>query len=97
MVSPFGVAVIHGKHADLGRATSQFTPRFAAEFLTKHPPQGPVFNTYEWGDYLQWAGPRDLQLFVNSHAHLVPRDVWQAYMQVMPQPESRVRSPLDGL
>ena len=42
-----------------------------------------VFNTYEWGDYLQWAGPKNLQLFVNSHAHLVPREVWMAYMQVI--------------
>ena len=85
MLSPFGIAVIHGKHTDTSRAVSKFTPRFAAEYLTKHPPQGPVFNTFEWGDYLQWAGPKDLQLFVNSHAHLIPRDVWLAYMQVIEQ------------
>lgn len=85
MISPFGVAVIHGKHTDSSRALSTFTPRFAAEVLTKTPPVGQVFNTYEWGDYLQWAGPHNLQLFVNSHAHLVPRDVWLAYMQVIEQ------------
>ena len=85
MVSPFGIAVMHGKHISSDRALSSFTPRFAVEYLTKHPPQGPVFNTYEWGDYLQWAGPRDLQLFVNSHAHLIPREVWMAYMQVIEQ------------
>ena len=83
MLSPLGIASIHGKHADPARSLSKFTPRFAVEVLTKNPPQGLVFNTYEWGDYLQWAGPRDLQLFVNSHAHLVPRDVWLAYMQVV--------------
>lgn len=83
MISPFGVAVIHGKHIDPSRSLSKFTPRFAAEVLTKRPPEGLVFNTYEWGDYLQWAGPRSMQLFVNSHAHLVPRDVWLAYMQVI--------------
>ncbi len=85
MISPFGIAVIHGKHVDPSRSVSPFTPRFAAEYLTKNPPQGPVFNTYEWGDYLQWAGPKDLQLFVNSHVQLVPRDVWIAYMQVIEQ------------
>lgn len=83
MLSPFGIAVIHGKHSDSSRIVSKFTPRFAAEYLTKHPPVGSVFNTYEWGDYLQWAGPKDLQLFVNSHAHLIPRDVWLSYMQVI--------------
>ncbi len=85
MVSPFGVAVIHGRHSPAKRTLSQFTPQFAVDYLIKHPPQGPVFNTYEWGDYLQWAGPKNLQLFVNSHAHLVPRDVWLAYMQVIEQ------------
>lgn len=85
MVSPFGIAVIHGKHASAAKSLSSFTPRFAAENLAKNPPIGPVFNTYEWGDYLQWAGPRGMQLFVNSHAHLVPRDVWLAYMQVIEQ------------
>jgi hypothetical protein len=85
MISPFGIAVIHGKHSDTSRSLSSFTPRFAVEYLTKHPPQGPVFNTYEWGDYLQWAGPKGIQLFVNSHAHLIPRDVWLAYMQVIEQ------------
>jgi hypothetical protein len=85
MLSPFGIAVIHGKHTSPSRTLSKFTPTFAVEYLTSHPPQGMVFNTYEWGDYLQWAGPKDLQLFVNSHAHLIPRDVWQAYMQVIEQ------------
>lgn len=85
MVSPLGIAVIHGKHTPDSRAMSKYTPRFAAEYLTKHPPEGLVFNTYEWGDYLQWAGPKNLQLFVNSHAHLIPRDVWLAYMQVIEQ------------
>ena len=40
---------------------------------------------YEWSDYLLWAGPTDLQLLLNSHAHLIPRDVWMAYMQVIEQ------------
>lgn len=85
MISPLGIATIHGRHNDAGRTMSSFTPRFAAEYLVEHPPQGLVFNTYEWGDYLQWAGPRNLQLFVNSHAHLVPREVWKTYMQIIEQ------------
>jgi hypothetical protein len=85
MASPFGIAVIHGKHAAVSRSLSPFTPVFAAEYLNEHPPVGQVFNTYEWGDYLQWAGPKGMQLFVNSHAHLIPRDVWQSYMQIIEQ------------
>jgi hypothetical protein len=85
MLSPFGIAVIHGKHTPISKSLSAFTPVFAAEYLNEHPPVGQVFNTYEWGDYLQWAGPKGMQLFVNSHAHLIPRDVWMAYMQVIEQ------------
>lgn len=85
MLSPLGVAIVHNKHSNPRRAMSEFTPRFVAEYFKKHPPQGQVFNIYEWGDYLQWAGPRDLKLFVNSHAHLAPREVWQAYIQVVEQ------------
>ena len=85
MLSPIGIAVMHGKHSPTRLSVSKFTPLFAVEYLTEHPPEGPIFNTYEWGDYLQWAGPANLQLFVNSHAHLVPRDVWSSYMQVIEQ------------
>lgn len=46
------------------------------------PPTGLVFNTYEMGDYLMFAGPRNMKLFLNSHAHLVPEDVWDAYMNI---------------
>lgn len=80
--SPLGMAILADRQPDLCRAVSSRTPVFAAEYLRDHPPVGLVFNTYEWGDYLLWAGPRDVELFVNSHAHLIPRDVWDAYMQV---------------
>ncbi len=80
--SPLGVRLIHGKSPTFDRAVSPGTPLAAVKYLQKNKPQGQIFNTYEWGDYLQWAGPAGLKIFVNSHAHLVPRDVWQAYMQI---------------
>jgi len=80
--SPLGVRLVHGKSPKLERAVSTDTPLAAVKYLQKNKPQGQIFNTYEWGDYLQWAGPAGLKIFVNSHAHLVPRDVWQAYMQI---------------
>ncbi|MDB5384638.1 MAG: hypothetical protein JWM11_284, partial [Planctomycetaceae bacterium] len=48
----------------------------------KEPLQGQVFNSYEWGDFLGWAGPSGIQLFVNTHVHLIPREVWQAYQTI---------------
>ena len=40
-------------------------------------------NTYEWGDYLLWAGPKNAKWFVNSHAHLAPREVWEDYLRIV--------------
>jgi len=83
--SPLGTAVLTGKHAAKIQSVSRDTPVFAAEYLAEHPPDGMVFATLELADYVQWAGPEDLQLFVNSHAHLIPRDVWLAYVRVIEQ------------
>lgn len=80
--SPLGVRIVHGKPAKIEKAVSSDTPRAVIKYLHEKKPQGQIFNTYEWGDYLQWAGPPGLKIFVNSHAHLVPREVWQAYMQI---------------
>lgn len=87
--TPFGVKLIHGKPDTKDAIARQFrksvsprTPVGATAYLREHPPQGQVFNTFEWGDYLLWAGPKDVQVFVASHAHLVPREVWQDYMQI---------------
>ncbi len=81
--SPLGMRLMHHREPPADRALSSFTPVAAVNYLKEHPPQGQVFNTYEWGDYLQWAGPDGVQVFLNSHAHLVPRDVWVHYMQVI--------------
>jgi hypothetical protein len=83
--SPFGMRVLHGKQPDPRKVLSLQTPVLAVEYLQKNPPTGQVFNVYEWGDFLQWAGPPGLKVFVNSHAHLVPPEVWLHYMQVVEQ------------
>ncbi len=62
---------------------SRLTPVAAAAYLNEHPPEGLVFCTYEWGDYLMWAGPKDMKVFVASHCHLVPEDVWNDYMGII--------------
>ena len=85
MYSPLGGKLLAGKEVELNRAVSADTPIAAADYLKSNPPQGLVFNVHEWGDYLQWAGPPGIELFVNSHVHLVPLDVWQRYLQVLDQ------------
>jgi len=88
--SPFGMRVIHGAPktpeetaARLQRSVSVQTPLAAVKFLNEHPPVGQCFNTYEWGDYLLWAGPKNAKWFVASHAHLAPREVWEDYLRIV--------------
>jgi hypothetical protein len=88
--TPFGFVVMHGPQKDARAAETQKrnslsrqTPVEIADYLRRHPPQGQVFNTYEWGDYLLWAGPENLQVFVNSHAHLIPEEVWADYLTIV--------------
>jgi hypothetical protein len=72
------------KLADLRfrRAVSPVTPILAAKYLKEHPPVGQVFNSYEYGDYLLWAVP-NIQLFVDSHVHIIPTEIWEHYVEVV--------------
>jgi hypothetical protein len=81
--NPFGFRLLHGAKDDTHRSYSGQTPIGAVEFLQKYPPEGQIFNTYESGDYLVWNGPENLQVFVTSHAHLVPTEVWQHYLHII--------------
>jgi hypothetical protein len=86
--TPFGMRLIHGKTLDEAKAVSPFTPVGAVEYLRKHPPRGQLFNVMETGDYLAWSRMKypelaSLEIFVNSHVHLVPGEVWRDYMEVI--------------
>jgi len=83
LATPLGQTLLHGRPTDaagrvalLRESTSPQTPIAAASYLRRHPVDGLIYNSYEWGDFLLFAGPRDLQLFTNSHAHLIPQQVW---------------------
>lgn len=62
---------------------SASTPVGAAGYFVENPPNGLVFNAFELGDYLVWAGPKDLQVMVTSHAHLVPHEIWDDYLSIV--------------
>lgn len=83
-LSPIGIWVMHHKPQKLKGAVSADTPLGAVEYLTKskEPIRGLIFNSYEWGDYLTWAGPKDAHVFVDSHVHIIPREVWQSYLAI---------------
>jgi hypothetical protein len=81
--TPFGLRLFAGRDEDLRSSVSAQTPVAATDWLVAHPSTGQLFNTYEWGDFLVWAGPPSLPVFVTSQAHLVPREVWEDYVTVI--------------
>lgn len=83
--TPFGIHVLHGRVWGIKDSVSRETPVAAVDWLREHPPAGLVFNVFEWGDYLLWAGPADVKVFVTSQAHLVPSEIWRDYMSVINQ------------
>ncbi|QDT17123.1 hypothetical protein CA12_32350 [Alienimonas californiensis] len=52
------------------------TPVRAAAYLRAHPPAAQLFHAHAFGDFLLVAGPSDVAIFVGSHAHLIPPQVW---------------------
>jgi len=82
-ITPLIVQLKTGQRLDFEKMVSDKTPVAAVEFLNEmdQRPRGPIYNAYEWGDYLLWAG-QDLKVFVASHVHLIPTEVWQHYITI---------------
>lgn len=80
--SPLGQSAILGRPLDLATQVSARSPVAAAQFLRAHPPAGLVCNRYEWGDYLLWAGPPGIQLFVDSQVQVIPPAVWRDQLAI---------------
>ncbi|MSR56811.1 MAG: hypothetical protein EXS05_03965 [Planctomycetaceae bacterium] len=82
VLSPWGRSLRSTRAPELGESVSPQTPVDAVAWLRDHRPSGRMFNPYEWGDYLVWAGPQPPMVFVTSQAHLVPRPVWRDYRSI---------------
>ncbi len=86
--APFGQKVLHGDEANFSKAVGNLTPVRVTDYLNKRAkentlPPGLVFNSYQWGDYLVWAGPKELPVFVTSHVHYIPQTVWRHYFDIV--------------
>ncbi len=89
--SPFGLQRIHGRPtgeaavADFRRNVVERTPLDAVQYLQEHVeelPGGQMYNSHEFGDYLLWAAPQKFGLFVHSHVHMIPEEVWNDFLAI---------------
>jgi hypothetical protein len=57
-------------------------PAHAVAFLKAHPPQGRLFNLYNWGGYVEWQLP-NVPTFIDSRADIFElRGVLKDYLQI---------------
>jgi hypothetical protein len=80
--TPLARRLATGDEQPLDQIVSSRTPVAAVDWLREHPQEGQMFNSYEWGDYLVWAGPVDVEVFVTSHVHVIPPTVWRDYRAI---------------
>jgi hypothetical protein len=64
-----GVRILQVIH-NQARAEAQQFPARAVAFLQTHPPQGPIFNHYDWGGYLIWKLYPSTPVFIDGRADL---------------------------
>lgn len=58
-------------------------PAGAAAFMHSHPLQGRLFNTYQWGGYLEWTMP-DVKTFIDGRGDVFEyRGVLKDYLDVV--------------
>jgi hypothetical protein len=55
-------------------------PAGPVKFLKDHNVTAPLFNIYEWGGYLMWAGWPELKTFIDGRA--LNESVFQDYMKI---------------
>ena len=62
---------------------SNFFPVQAVSWLNQHPPQGYMFNEFDWGGYLLLnLSPRQ-QIFMDGHTHIYGETLTREYETVM--------------
>jgi hypothetical protein len=81
-LSPVSQPLLSNKPRDLEQIVHRGTPIGVTEWLRQNPPEKLIFGPQWWGDWLCWDGPQGLKVFMTSHIHLVPRQVWRDYLRI---------------
>lgn len=75
-------AVVSTLERPLIAAVSGSTPVNAAPPVIRQAGRGLIYAPNTWGDYLVWQSDARANVMTTSHAHLVPRSVWQDYRRI---------------
>jgi hypothetical protein len=71
--TPISQPILGGRKRPAEQVFRDKTPLGITIFLRGAPPRGRVANPQWWGDWLAWAGPRQMRLMMTTNSlHLVP-------------------------
>jgi hypothetical protein len=81
-LSPVSTPVLGGTPRPMEKLHNRQTPFAVSQYLRQTPPDKLVWAPLHWGDWLVWDGPAGLQVFANSAASILPRQVRFDYTQI---------------
>ena len=78
-LSPLSNPILGRRPLALERVVSKQAPVALSRHLQQQPhiPQGLVWVPEEWGDWLTWAGAKELRVSMNSHRQVLPEPMRQ--------------------
>ncbi len=65
----------------LPKNMAQKVPVQATAWIKENQPQGPIFNSYNWGGYLTWQ-LRDYPVFIDGRADLYGNEIIQEWLEI---------------
>jgi len=78
--TPISQPILGGRRRSAEQLFNSRTPLGITQALRKIKLPNPVANPQWWGDWLSWAGPRDMRFMMTTNTlHLVNPDVFQSY------------------
>jgi hypothetical protein len=81
-LSPVSQPLLSSEPRPLKQIVHRGTPLGVTEWLRENAPEKLVFGPQWWGDWLCWDGPPGLKVFMTTHVHLAPRQVWRDYLRI---------------
>jgi hypothetical protein len=82
--SPLGSSLLGGKPRDLAHVVSRNVPLALTAHLREVPPLGQVIHPAHWGDWLSFAGPKNLELFLAvDDVERCPRTLYRDHADIL--------------
>lgn len=81
-ITPFSQVFMGGRLRRPDQIYSRHTPLGISGYLKEHPAKSMIYAPQWWGDWMAWDGRPDTKVFMTTHIHLAPQQVWKDYQRI---------------